>query len=311
MDKVTRDSVTLSARSVESQAPDGGLLLVHGLNANMAFWHPVLVRKLAARRVVVMYDQRGHGRSDMPPSGYTSSELARDAAVVLDAYGMDRADVVAHSFGCTVALQLARLCPKRVRSLVLLDARLRMFQPVLKLADWPDFERWKASLGVAGEQLDPAIGFDFMLPLYLVDGAVRQASPDLVANGFAPMGGGRRGAARYRRLIGETTAPIDFPNPDGLDLQSLRSLSCRLRAIYGSRSPFLETLNALQRELPGCDTHVIAQGGHNFPVVYPDHTADLILEFLANRPDAVEHAADQVAAHTAPPRRALMTSADD
>jgi pimeloyl-ACP methyl ester carboxylesterase len=170
-----------------------------------------------------------------------------------------------------------------VRSIVLLDARLRMFQPELKLHEWPDFERWKASLGEAAAQLDPEIGFDFMLPLYLVDGAARQASPDLVANGFAPMGGGRRGAARYRRLLGETTAPDDFRNFDGLDVATIQALACPMRAVYGSRSPFLETMKALQRELPGCDTHIVQQGGHNFPVVYPERTAELILEFLASR----------------------------
>lgn len=280
MDKVKRGSVTLSTRSIGARAAGREVLLIHGLNANMAFWHPVLTRELAARRFVVMYDQRGHGHSDMPPSGYTPGELAHDAAAVLDAYGVEQADVVAHSFGSTVALQLARLFPDRVRSLVLLDARLRLFQPVLKLGEWPDFERWKASLGPAGDQLDPDLSLDFMLPLFLADGAVRQASGDLVANGFAPMGGGRRGAARYRRLLAETTATTDFQSSDGLDLPSLKALTCPVSAIYGSRSPFLETMTALQRELPGCEAHWVADGGHNFPVRFPERTAQLVLECL-------------------------------
>jgi pimeloyl-ACP methyl ester carboxylesterase len=280
MDKVTRTSVTLNARTVGARAADRELLLIHGLNANMAFWHPALVRELAAGRFLLMYDQRGHGRSDMPSSGYTSSELARDAAAVLDAYGVEGADVVAHSFGSTVALQLARLFPTRVRSLVLLDARLRLFQPVLKLGDWPDFERWRTSLGAAGEGLDPGLDLDFMLPLYLASTGLRAASRDLAANGFAPMGGGRRGAARYRRLIEETTARADYQQPDGLDIPALRALSCRMLAIYGSRSPFLDTHAALQRELPGCESRIVDGGGHNFPVVFPEHTARLLLEFL-------------------------------
>jgi pimeloyl-ACP methyl ester carboxylesterase len=280
MDKVSRGSVTLNARAVGTPTSARPVLLIHGLNANMAFWHPVLVRELAARRLVVMYDQRGHGRSDMPASGYTPDELARDAAAVLDAYGIGEADVVAHSFGSTVALQLARLFPTRVRSLALLDARLRLFQPALKLADWPDFERWKTSLGAAGERLDAELAADFMLPLYLADASVRQANQNLRANGFAPLGGGRRGAARSRRLLDETTAATDFQNSDGIDLQWLRSVACPVLAIYGSRSPFLETLTGLRREIPGCTTHLVDQGGHNFPVLYPERTAALLTAFL-------------------------------
>src|SRR5688572_19070877 len=170
MDKVSRGSVTLSARSIGSRETGSEVLLIHGLKANMAFWHPVLTQDLAARHFLVMYDQRGHGLSDLPASGYTPGELAHDAAAVLDAYGVNQADIVAHSFGSTVALQIARLFPHRVRSLTLLDARLRLFQPTLELAAWPDFERWRASLGAAGEGLDPDLSVDFMLPLYLADG---------------------------------------------------------------------------------------------------------------------------------------------
>ena len=296
MDKVTRGSVTLSARSAGVRVQGRELLLIHGLNANMAFWHPVLIRELVAGRFLMMYDQRGHGRSDMPASGYTPSELAHDAAAVLDAYGVADADVVAHSFGATVALQLARLFPERVRSLVLLDPRLRVFQPFLKLADWPEFDKWKASLGAAGERLNPDVALDFMLPLHFAEAALRQAGPGLVANGFAPIGGGRRGAARYRQLIADTTAAADYQNIDGLDLPSLNMVTCPVFAIYGPHSPFLETLAAIKRELPEWVARLLHEGGHNFPVRFPEHTAQCILEFLATASGArdTEHVTSEV-----------------
>jgi pimeloyl-ACP methyl ester carboxylesterase len=286
MDSVRRGPVTLSARSCGERADGRELLLIHGLNANMAFWHPLLVRELAADRFLVMYDQRGHGRSDMPPSGYTSTELALDAAAVLDAYGVEQADVVAHSLGSGAALQLARLFPDRVRSLTLLDARLRAFQAVLKLGDWPEFERWRATLGAAGERLSADLPLDFMVPLYLADGGLRGAGQDLVANGFAPVGGGRRGAARYRQLLAETTAPDDYQNLDGLDAAALRSVAQPVLAIYGARSPFLETMTALRDVLPNCEGRLVEDGGHNFPVRCPAPTARFIAEFLDSGPGA-------------------------
>jgi pimeloyl-ACP methyl ester carboxylesterase len=259
------------------------LLLIHGLNANLAFWQPALLRELGARHFLVMYDQRGHGRSDMPPSGYTSSELAQDAAAVLNAYGVGECDVIAHSLGSTVALQLASLFPARVRSLILLDARLRFLQPALKLGDWPEFERWKRSLGEAGERLHADLPLDFMLPLYLANGVSPRTEEDLVANGFAPIGGGRRGAERYRRLIEETTAAVDYEKSDGLDISSLHALECEVLLIYGERSPFLDTLNAVRRELPRCEARLVADAGHNFPVRFPERTAALVQEFLDRR----------------------------
>ena len=145
MVKVKRNAVTINTRCTGSRAPCSDILFIHGLYTNMAFWHPTLLRELGEQSRLLMYDQRGHGYSDMPASGYTLTELAHDAAAVLDAYEAGpQTDIVAHSFGSAVAIQLARLYPDRIRSIVLLDARLRLFQPVMKLRDWPDFVSWRA-----------------------------------------------------------------------------------------------------------------------------------------------------------------------
>jgi pimeloyl-ACP methyl ester carboxylesterase len=301
MDKIIRDGVTLSARSTGALTSGRELLLIHGLNANMAFWHPILLRELGAGHRLIMSDQRGHGRSDMPAVGYTPIDLARDAAAVLDGYGVRTADIVAHSFGAAIALQVARLFPTRVRSLVLLDPRLRVFQPELKLADWPDFQRWKAMLGEAGEKLDPDLTLDFMLPLHFADAALRRSGPDLSASGFAVIGGGRRATARYRRLLAETTAPGDYQRLEGLDVPSLRALRCAVLTVYGSRSPLIDALTAVRRELPAWETRVLAQGRHNFPALFPEETAHCVLEFLEGRsaPGAQDHSLVEWAAQAA------------
>lgn len=88
---------------VEVHGPDGApaVVLVHGWTCSTAFWAPV-VRDLAEQHRVIVYDQRGHGRSPVPgPGGYSVTALADDLEAVLAetlAAG-ERAVLAGHSMG--------------------------------------------------------------------------------------------------------------------------------------------------------------------------------------------------------------------
>lgn len=89
---------------VEIHGPDDApsIVLVHGWTCDLTFWHHQ-VRDLARYFRIVMYDQRGHGRSDVPQDDdcYTADTLASDLQSVLDACVPDgqRALIVGHSMG--------------------------------------------------------------------------------------------------------------------------------------------------------------------------------------------------------------------
>jgi pimeloyl-ACP methyl ester carboxylesterase len=68
---------------------------------------------------VLAFDNRGTGLSEKPPGPYTIEELADDAASVLDARGIEQADVYGYSMGGYITLTLAVRRPELVRSLVL------------------------------------------------------------------------------------------------------------------------------------------------------------------------------------------------
>ena len=97
------------------------LVLVHGLAASLAFWLP-LSQHLGADHRLLMYDLRGHGRSGMTPTGYAPAALAGDLLALLDHLQVERAVLVAHSFGGAVALEFALRHPRRTRSLVVSSA---------------------------------------------------------------------------------------------------------------------------------------------------------------------------------------------
>ncbi|MFF9900560.1 alpha/beta fold hydrolase [Streptomyces longispororuber] len=89
---------------VETHGPDGApaVVLIHGWTCSTAFW-AAQVRALSAAYRVVAYDQRGHGRSQVPveAAGYSTRALADDLEAVLAtalAPG-EKAVLVGHSMG--------------------------------------------------------------------------------------------------------------------------------------------------------------------------------------------------------------------
>lgn len=95
------------------------VVLLHGVTGHGARWRRTAEGHLAGRRVIAP-DLRGHGRSPYEPP-WTADRHVEDVLAMLDVEGVERTDVVGHSFGGMIALHLARTAPERVRRLVLLD----------------------------------------------------------------------------------------------------------------------------------------------------------------------------------------------
>ena len=94
------------------------VLMIMGLGWASNMWHrtrPVL----SSRYRTIAFDNRGAGRSAVPPGPYSIAAMASDAAAVLDAAGIDSAHLVGASMGGMIAQEFALQYPKRVRSLVL------------------------------------------------------------------------------------------------------------------------------------------------------------------------------------------------
>ena len=100
------------------------ILLIHGFASSHAVnWvFPTWLQTLTgAGREVILYDVRGHGRSDKPydPAAYTLAMLSDDALAVMDHFGLGTIDVMGYSMGARIAAFLQRRAPDRVRSLIL------------------------------------------------------------------------------------------------------------------------------------------------------------------------------------------------
>lgn len=98
---------------------DPPVLMINGLGAAAHDWGPFLPL-LAAERRIVAFDNRGAGRSEVPDEPMTLERLAADALAVMEAHGLESADVVGYSMGGMIAQLVALERPDGVRRLVLL-----------------------------------------------------------------------------------------------------------------------------------------------------------------------------------------------
>lgn len=96
------------------------LVFLHGLMGSAANWRSV-ISSFENQFHVLAYDQRGHGRSFKPESGYDPEDFAGDLREILDHLGWERIHLVGHSMGGRNALRFAYESPERVERLVVED----------------------------------------------------------------------------------------------------------------------------------------------------------------------------------------------
>lgn len=131
---VAVNGITITYR--ESGVPDGPpLVLLHALGESAADWENVRAAFEPYWRVYAL-DMRGHADSDWP-GDYAFPSMARDVLGFLDAVGLDRVDMIAHSMGGTAACLFAEDHADRLNRLVLEDIAM-LYRRNRAIPDRPD-----------------------------------------------------------------------------------------------------------------------------------------------------------------------------
>src|ERR1700739_4540478 len=94
------------------------LLLIMGLGWPSQAWYRSRA-VLSEKYRTIALDNRGVGRSEVPPGPYSITQMAADAAAVLNAARVNTAHVFGVSMGGMIAQEFALQYPKKVRSLIL------------------------------------------------------------------------------------------------------------------------------------------------------------------------------------------------
>lgn len=150
---VISEGVKLAVR--EWDGPGAPVLLLHGLASSSHMFDLVAPRLAAAHRVFA-YDQRGHGESGKPQSGYDFEHVAADCHEVITTLGIVRPILVGHSWGANVALELALRHPQKIAGVILLDGG---FASMGRRMSWEEARERLAPPEIAGTNVDRFVRF--------------------------------------------------------------------------------------------------------------------------------------------------------
>jgi pimeloyl-ACP methyl ester carboxylesterase len=130
------------AAAPEKEKP--AVVLVHGFASALDAWDGVTPALVKTHRVIAL-DLKGFGWTDRPEGDYSPEAQARLVLRLMELRGVQKAAIVAHSWGSSVALAAALAAPERVTRLALYDAWVYEDQ-------LPTFFHWARAEGV-GEAL--------------------------------------------------------------------------------------------------------------------------------------------------------------
>ena len=252
------------------EGPD--LIMIHGLATNRAFWFADLAQRLKAHYRVTLYDLRGHGYSERTEGGYGAQDMAIDLLELLDQLSIEQADVVGHSYGGGVGLELAVLAPQRVRSLALLDTKINRLQPEQRLADSDYLSAVEQDVLVTDGRdwsHEKHVGLKYLevMARLRLDGYESSTRDQ-----YTPFGAGRGGlrtAKQYVTLLDETRAGREFCL-QGACSEELAALRVPLLLMYGEFSRCLPSGRAMLGLHDDARFCIVPQAGHFFPASHPN-----------------------------------------
>ncbi|MFW6195533.1 MAG: alpha/beta fold hydrolase [Chloroflexota bacterium] len=275
MPKTDANGVTLHYQRVGKTGPE--LVMLHGLTGNLAVWHLRIVPRLQSQFRVTTYDLRGHGYSDMPPSGYTTRAMAEDLKGLLDALDIEKPMLVGHSFGADIALHFSLINPDRVRGVIAIEAGLAALVAGRKREDWEGWRYWREVLGRFGIEIPREHWYDYE---YLMEQSLK------VPKVYGPATGLPRKAEPLLNLLRTTTVVSDYEDPDGLTLDRIPEIDVPVLLIYSDGSAFIETHDYLLSHLPQAASVKIPHGdwGHFGPLEHPEVLIEQIQAYCGLAP---------------------------
>ncbi|KPI07563.1 hypothetical protein OK074_0273 [Actinobacteria bacterium OK074] len=248
----------------EGQPPTATVVLVHGLlTDSLASYYFTVAPAFAAAGIdVVMYDLRGHGRSERPATGYTLDHNIDDLERLLERLEITGPlHLVGNSYGGTIAFGWAARHPERAVSISLIESE-------------PATAKWSVKLGGILNRVVTQLAHN-----------ERDAIAWITANRSHNTARLAKGAARLAR---ETTLGQDIPTSRVLTEDEIRAVRCPVLGVYGGDSdladlvPWKETVLTDYRHvvLPGHEHSVLVEapgpvGGHILELIRTASTAQL------------------------------------
>jgi pimeloyl-ACP methyl ester carboxylesterase len=253
MPNLTRNGVNLH---YETHGDGQAILLSHGYSATSEMWRGQ-IEPLTRRHKLIIWDMRGHGRSDYPDdqSAYSEEATVADMAALLDAAGADRAIVGGLSLGGYMSLAFHRVHPQRVRALLIIDTG-----PGFKNDEAR--ERWnQRALGYATRFETDGLAY------------LRTLSPEMAMSTHRSADGLIRAA---RGMLVQR---------DDRVIRSLPEIRVPSLIVVGANdTPFLQAADVMAAKIPHALKIVISDAGHSSNIDQPALFNQAVANFIENLP---------------------------
>lgn len=247
----------------DEQGEGEPVLLIMGLGFPSVMWYRTRPL-LAARYRTLALDNRGVGRSDLPPGPYPIALMASDAAAVLAASGCESAHVYGVSMGGMIAQEFALQYPERVRSLILGCTAAGGPRQVRAEPEVADLLRGRAKMSqeAAAEAAIP----------FVYDAATRRERIDedmAIRKGWLPK------AEAYMAQLQGILSWEAYSRLDQIKAPTL--------VIHGESDRLVPAANGklIADRIPGAKLVLLPRAGHIFATDQTEAAQAAILEFLA------------------------------
>jgi pimeloyl-ACP methyl ester carboxylesterase len=229
------------------------ILLTHGYSATSQMWQGQ-VEALSKDHKLVIWDMRGHGRSDSPDdlSEYSEAKTVADMAALLDAVGAEKAVIGGLSLGGYMSLAFHLKHPDRTQALLIIDTG-------------PGYKNDEARAGWNRTSLKTAERYETDgLKVLETGSAERRQAQHRSAKGLA---------LAARGMLTQRDAGVITSLPD-IRVPSI--------VVVGSEdAPFLAASDYMASKIPGARKEVIEGAGHAANIDKPEAFNAAITGFLA------------------------------
>jgi pimeloyl-ACP methyl ester carboxylesterase len=226
------------------------LLLSHGFSATREMWRGQIA-PLSRHHQLILWDMRGHGRTDSPddPNVYSEEATVADMASLLDAAGVDPAIVGGLSLGGYMSLAFYLAHPERVRALLLFDTG-------------PGFRNDEARAAWNKRAAETASTFE--------------------TQGLAALGSASTATGTHRSAQGLARAARGMlAQRDARVIQSLPHIKVPVLILVGSDDqPFLASADYMAAKIPNASKTVLPHAGHVANLDQPEMFNQAVTGFL-------------------------------
>jgi len=244
------------------------LLLVTGYRATMSEWDAGFLAELAKHHDVIVFDNRGIGRSMPDASSFTIDDMASDTAALIDTLALKHPTVVGWSMGGSIVQQLAIDKPQAIGKMVLMSALPpgRIGVPV----------REDIMAKLSGK---PGVTFNDVMAVLFPAASVKYAERCFAKDRFKPAG--YQSPVISSAVAEGQSASLKAWETDDKAADALRSVRIDTLVLSGTDDAVVvkENAAALTRLLPHAQLLLVKHAGHAMMYQYPVAVARAIDSF--------------------------------